>query len=167
MVRSRHTATRRKFLGTAAWVGAGLMIVPRHVLGRGQQAPSDTLAIAGIGCGGKGSSDLQGVASENVVALCDVDFRHAASSVAAFPDAKRYSDFRVMLDKERGIDAVTVSTADHTHAVIALEAIRRGKHVFCQKPLTRTIRECRALTGRTPAQFNSSDPSLSSLVRDN
>jgi predicted dehydrogenase len=121
------------------------MIVPRHVLGRGMKAPSDTLAIAGIGCGGRGSSDLQGVASENVVALCDVDFRHAASSVSAFPDARRYADFRVMLDKEPGIDAVTVATADHTHAVIALEAIRRGKHVYCEKPLTRTIRECRAL----------------------
>jgi predicted dehydrogenase len=145
MARSRRTATRRKFLGTAAVTGAGLMIVPRHVLGRGMQAPSDTLAIAGIGCGGKGTSDLQGVASERIVALCDIDFRHASSSVAAFPDAKRYVDFRVMLDEQPGIDAVTVSTPDHTHAVIALEAMRRGKHVFCQKPLTRTIQECQKL----------------------
>jgi predicted dehydrogenase len=79
------------------------------------------------------------------VALCDIDFRYARRTVERYPNAKRYADFREMLDKEPGIDAVTVSTPDHLHAVVALEAMRRGKHVFCQKPLTRTLEECRKL----------------------
>ena len=137
--------SRRSFVQTASVAAAGWTIVPRHVLGRGYQAPSDTLNIAGIGAAGKGASDIDGCAGENIVALCDIDFQHARSTVVKYPGAKRYTDFRVLLDEEPGIDAVTVSTPDHTHAVIALEAMRRGKHVFCQKPLTRTLEECRKL----------------------
>ncbi len=83
----------------------------------------------------------------NVVALCDVDEQRAAGSFQAFPSARRYKDFRVMLDKEaKNIDAVTVGTPDHIHAVAAMAAIRAGKHVYCQKPLTHTLHECRVLT---------------------
>ena len=137
---------RRQLLKGAAASAAAFTIVPRRVLGgAGYTAPSDTLNIAGIGIGGKGYTDLQGCNHENIVALCDVDFRRGARSAKAFPDAKHYSDYRVMLEKEPGIDAVTISTPDHMHAFIALEAMGRGKHVFCQKPLTRTVEECQAL----------------------
>ncbi|MEM1247815.1 MAG: Gfo/Idh/MocA family oxidoreductase [Acidobacteriota bacterium] len=137
---------RRRFLTTAAASTAGLTIVPRHVLGgAGYQAPSDTLNIAGIGAGGKGNSDINGCAGENIAVLCDIDFQRARRTVNQFPDAKRYTDYRRMLDAEDGIDAVIVSTPDHTHAMIALDAMQRGKHVFCQKPLTRTLEECRRM----------------------
>jgi len=112
-------------------------------------APSDTLYIAGIGAGGKGKSDLTSIAMNKkakIAFLCDVDDRMAVDSKKNFPDAKYYKDFRVMLDKERkNIDAVTVSTPDHTHAVIAMAAMQRGKHVYVQKPLTHDIYEARML----------------------
>ncbi|REJ85859.1 MAG: gfo/Idh/MocA family oxidoreductase [Acidobacteria bacterium] len=136
--------SRRTVLGLGA-AALGWTIVPRRVLGRGYQAPSDTLNIAAIGAGGKGYTDISSCEHENVVALCDIDFKRAARAVELFPDAARYGDFRAMLDAEPGIDAVTISTPDHLHAFQALEAIARGKHVFCQKPLTRTIEECQAL----------------------
>ncbi len=140
------TISRRKFIGGVAASAAAVTIVPRHVLGgHGFQAPSDTLNIAGIGIGGKGRSDVAGCDSENIVALCDVDSRRGAETFRRYPKAKRYTDFRRMLENEPAIDAVTVSTADHTHAVIAMTAMKMGKHVFCQKPLTRTISEARAL----------------------
>jgi predicted dehydrogenase len=88
----------------------------------------------------------------NVVALCDVDDARAAGSFKAFPKARRYKDFRVVLDKEaKNIDAVSVGTPDHTHAVAAMAAIKAGKHVYCQKPLTRTLHECRAVTAAARA----------------
>jgi predicted dehydrogenase len=138
--------TRRTFVKSAAASAAGLLIVPRHVLGGpGHRPPSDTLNIACVGVGGKGWEDAHGVAGERIVALCDVDDERAARTYTRFPDANRYRDFRRMLDAEPGLDAVTVSTADHTHAVIAIAAMLAGKHVFCQKPLTRTIAEVRKL----------------------
>lgn len=137
--------TRRSVLGATA-AGAGLMIVPRHVLGRGQEAPSDKLNIAAVGAGGKGRSDIEGVASENIVALCDIDWKRAEQAMNAHPDAPRYHDYREMFDTHGDeLDAVLVSTADHTHAVITAEALKRGLHVFTQKPLTRTIWEARML----------------------
>ena len=144
--------SRRRFLGTAA-AAATFTIVPRHVLGGpGYTAPSDKLNIACVGVNGKGQSDIQGVSTENIVALCDVDDEMMATTIredsAKNPQllkATKYRDFRVMLEKEKGIDAVTVSTPDHTHAVIAMMAIKMGKHVFVQKPLTHTIREAREL----------------------
>jgi predicted dehydrogenase len=139
------TVSRRDFVQQAALAGAGIAIVPRHVLGRGHRAPSDTLNIACVGVAGMGRSDVNGVSSENIVALCDVDWRHAASTFAAYPTPKRYKDFRRMLEEEPGIDAVTVSTPDHTHGVIAMAALQAGKHVYCQKPLARTLGEVRAL----------------------
>ena len=122
-------------------------IVPRRVLGgRGYVPPSEKLNIAGIGVGGQGGGDIDGVSSQSIVALCDVDERRAADTFKRFPEARQYRDFRVMLDREKGIDAVTVSTPDHVHAAAASAAIARGKHVFVQKPLTHSIYEARRLT---------------------
>jgi predicted dehydrogenase len=143
---NKTTISRRDFIGTAAMATAAFTIVPRFVLGgRGYKAPSDKLNIACIGVGGQGHSDLNNVSSENIIALCDVDDIRAAEAFSEFPKAKRYRDFRVMLEKEKDIEAVTVTTPDHNHAVIAMTAIKMGKHVFCQKPLTHTIHEARAL----------------------
>lgn len=126
------------------------MIVPRHVLGgKGYTAPSDRLRVAGIGVGGKGESDIAEFAKgpADIVVLCDVDERRAANSVKRFPKAKFYKDFREMLEKEhKNIDAVSVSTPDHTHAVAAMAAMQLGKHVYVQKPLTHDIYEARMLT---------------------
>lgn len=141
--------SRRSFLAAAA--GSALVtIVPRHVLGGpGFVPPSERINLAGIGAGGMGGGDIATHArlGANVVALCDVDDARAAGSFKAFPKARRYKDFREMLDKEaKNIDAVSVGTPDHTHAVAAMATVRAGKHVYCQKPLTRTLHECRELT---------------------
>ncbi len=137
--------SRRDFVRDAALFGAGITIVPRHVLGRGYRAPSDTLNIGCVGVAGMGRQDVNGVSGENLVALCDVDWRHAEGTFTAYPGPKRYKDYRQMLERESGIDAVTVSTPDHTHGVIAMAALQAGKHVYCQKPLARTLWEVRAL----------------------
>ncbi|MGQ0767466.1 MAG: Gfo/Idh/MocA family protein [Gemmatimonadota bacterium] len=132
-----------------------LTIVPRRVLGKSHRAPSDTLNVGCIGVGGMGFNDVRGMAGENVVALCDVDDRAAERAFALHPQAKRYRDYRQMLERESGIDAVTISTPDHMHAAIALAALRAGKHVYCQKPLARTVGEVRAIraeSARRPAQ---------------
>jgi predicted dehydrogenase len=142
-------STRRKFLAAAAG-GALTTIVPRHVLGgAGFLPPSERINLAGIGAGGMGGGDIATLArlGANVVALCDVDDERAAGSFKAFPQARRYKDFREMLDKEaKNIDAVSVGTPDHIHAVATMAAMRAGKHVYCQKPLTRTLHECREVT---------------------
>lgn len=138
--------SRRALLGGAA-AGWATMIIPRHVLGgQGKPSANEKLNIAGIGVGGQGGSDISGVASENIIALADVDDERAAATFKKFPNAKRYRDFRIMLEKEKSIDAVVVSTPDHTHAVAAMMAIKLGKHVYCQKPLTHTVYEARKLT---------------------
>jgi predicted dehydrogenase len=135
--------SRRHVLGAAA---VAAMIVPRHVLGgRGQTPPSETLNIAGIGIGGQGAWDLEQVASENIVALCDVDRDYAAHTFKKYPQARKHKDFRRMFDDQKGIDAVVIATPDHIHAVASMAAIVRGKHVYCEKPLTRTVYEARAL----------------------
>jgi predicted dehydrogenase len=142
--------SRRAFLSAMGGGALGVTIVPGHVLGGpGQTPPSERVNIAGIGAGGMGGGDIATVSrlGANVVALCDVDEVRAGGSFKAFPKARRYKDFRVMLDKEaKNIDAVTVGTPDHIHAVAAMAAIRAGKHVYCQKPLTHTLHECRELT---------------------
>jgi predicted dehydrogenase len=149
--------SRRKFLGASATAAAGMIVVPRHVVGATQKkkAPSDTLNIACVGVGGMGFSDTRGVRSENIVALCDVDDEMVANLLrsdrlepnekAMYEKAAKYRDFRRMLEKEKGIDAITVTTPDHNHAVIAMAAIKLGKHVYVQKPLTHTIKEARVL----------------------
>jgi predicted dehydrogenase len=143
-------SSRRDFIKNTSIAATGFFIVPRHVLGRGFVAPSDKLNIAGIGVGGKGESDLADFAKSpnaNIVTLCDVDDRQAVKSRGSFPKATYYKDFREMLQKEgKNIDAVSVSTPDHTHAVAALMAMQMGKHVYVQKPLTHDIYEARILT---------------------
>lgn len=141
-------SNRRHFVKSAATVGAAFHIVPRHVLGRGFTAPSDTVRLAAIGIGGKGDSDIAGIvkAGASVAALCDVDWRAGRKSFGRHPDARRFKDFREMFDVMAGeIDAVSVSTPDHTHAAATLMALRLGKPVFCQKPLTRTLGEVRTV----------------------
>ncbi|NWG13680.1 MAG: Gfo/Idh/MocA family oxidoreductase [Acidobacteria bacterium] len=137
---------RRTFIKRTA-AATGWVIVPRHVLGgRGYTPPSERLNIASIGAGGMAASDIKSCSKENIVALCDVDWANAARTFEAFPKAARYRDFKVMLEKEdKNIDAVIVATPDHTHAVAAMAAIRRGKHVYCEKPLCKTIYETRKL----------------------
>lgn len=146
-----HSSSRRNFIKQSALLGAAITIVPRHVLGGpGFTAPSDTLYIAGIGVGGKGTSDLTGFVKHpkaKIAFLCDVDDRMAVKSKENFPEAKYYKDFRTMLDKEhKHIDAVSVSTPDHTHFPAAMAAMEKNKHVYVQKPLTWSIREARLLT---------------------
>jgi predicted dehydrogenase len=142
--------SRRKFIKNASLVSAGFFIVPRHVLGRGFTAPSDKLNIAGIGAGGKGESDLFEFSKSpkvNIVALADVDDRQCKKSRDRFSKANYYKDFREMLEKEKNnIDACSISTPDHTHAVATLAAMQLGKHVYTQKPLTHDIYEARILT---------------------
>ncbi len=139
--------SRRQFLQSTVAVAA-FTIVPRHVLAQsGQNPPSDKLNIASIGVSGMGGGDVRSVAEgNNIIALCDVDYKHAAGTFKDFPKARKFKDFRVMFDSiEKDIDAVTVSTPDHVHAVAAMAAIRRGKHVYCQKPLAHSIHEIRQL----------------------
>jgi predicted dehydrogenase len=139
--------SRRGFLGRSVTAFATFSIVPGYVLGlRGQTPPSGKLNVACIGVGGRGGATLGGVSRENVVALCDVDENRSASAAEKHPAAKRYRDFRVMFDElAKTIDAVVVATPDHTHAVAAMAAIKRGKHVYCEKPLAHSIGEVRAL----------------------
>lgn len=143
------TMTRRRFLGTGLAAGALFSIVPGRVLGlAGQTPPSERLNIAAIGVGGRGASnigEIRKLGTANIVALCDVDEDRAAPMYKLYAKAPKYKDFRVLLDKEKDIDAVVISTPDHTHAVAALAAIQLGKHVYCEKPLTHTIHEARVL----------------------
>ena len=135
--------SRRAFLGSASALTA-FTFLPARVLGRGEASPNSKLNIAGVGIGGQGAWDLERVTSQNIVALCDVDWDYAAKTFKKYPDAKRYKDFREMLDKEKSIDAVVVGTPDHNHAIVSVTAIKHGKHVYCEKPLTRTVYEARA-----------------------
>ena len=177
--------TRRNFISTVGAASAAFTIIPRYTLGGiGYTAPSDMLNVAGIGVGGRGSSDINAIcppevderqvlkityddaAAEanttrpyyeeddeprkpeklaNIYALCDVDETRAFNTFKGFPKAKIYKDFRLMLEKEKSIDAVVIATPDHTHAVAAMMAMKMGKHVYCEKPLTHTVFEARAL----------------------
>ncbi|PYT67879.1 MAG: hypothetical protein DMG39_22785 [Acidobacteria bacterium] len=184
--------TRRKFLSNVAAGGAAAALVPRHVLGRGFTPPSDLLNIAGVGIGGMGRQNLINLSSQNIVALCDVDWGYADKGFERLdsdiqklrdrldhpapppgsgqpqppfdpvktkarldnmirlkaehlPKAKRYKDYREMLEKQKDIDAVLVATADHMHAPIALAAMDLHKHVYVQKPLTWSVEEARKM----------------------
>ena len=166
--------TRRDFIAGTTKCALGAMILPRHLLGGpGFRAPSATLNIAIVGAGGMGMSNMTRLVAENIVALCDVDFpfverslegrlrpregpqvdatREAARMAESrklqeiYTKAAKYADFREMLDKQKDIDAVVIATPDHTHAVIASAAMKAGKHVYVQKPLTYSVHEARAL----------------------
>jgi predicted dehydrogenase len=158
----KHTGiNRRTFMGQSAAAAFGALIVPRHVLGGpGFLAPSDMLNVAAIGAGGMGASNMGNLVSQNIVAICDVDDKSVESSFidregkpredraalkAAYAKAKRYKDFREMLDKQKDIEGVVIATPDHTHAPAAVMAMRMGKHVYVQKPLTYTVHEARVL----------------------
>ncbi len=157
----------RRGLWPAAAGGVASLVVPRHVLGGpGYQAPSDTLNIAGVGVGGMGRRYLRGCNSENVVALCDVDHDFAARVFRTYPKAAVYRDFRQLFDKEKEIDAVIVATPDHSHALITLAALAMGKHVYCAKPLTRTLREVRMVREAARRQKVATQMSVQSCGSD-
>ncbi|MDD4144632.1 MAG: Gfo/Idh/MocA family oxidoreductase, partial [Prolixibacteraceae bacterium] len=138
---------RRKFIRDLSSCGISLTVVPGiAVSGLGHTPPSDKLNIAGIGIGGKGSVNLRNMVEQNIVALCDCDFDYANRVFDTYPKAKKYKDYRVMLEKRKDIDAVVIATPDHTHALQAAAAMELGKHVYVQKPLTHTVWESRYLT---------------------
>ena len=156
-----NSVNRREFVKAAGIAGAAAVILPRHVLGGpGFTAPSDKLNVAAIGAGGMGAENMRQLTSENIVAICDINFDHVDGGLvdnngniregrealsAAYQKAVRYSDFRVMLEKQKDIDAVVIATPDHTHATAASVAMRLGKHVYVQKPLTWSVHEARVL----------------------
>ena len=118
--------------------------MPGVVLGlRAAGSPNEKLNLAGIGIGGQGGSDLGQMESENIVALCDVDQQHAAHIFKKYPKAKQFTDYRRMLDEMKEIDGVVIATPDHHHAFASMEAFKRGKHVYCEKPLTHSVWEAR------------------------
>lgn len=137
---------RRQFIGGIAAASA-FTIVPRHVLGgTAGPAPSDKLNIAGIGVGGMGRGNLENMESENIVALADVDWEYAKGTFEKYPNARRYKDYRLMLEEQKdNIDAVIIATPDHSHAAASVAAMQLGKHVYTQKPLTHTVYEARVL----------------------
>ncbi|MHC4097427.1 MAG: Gfo/Idh/MocA family protein [Planctomycetota bacterium] len=141
----RKTMSRRSFMGATASTAFAFSIVPGKVLGK--NAPSNKLNLGVIGASGRGGANLRGLQSENIVALCDADLERTKNSIRINSGAKVFRDFRVMLNKmEKDIDAVIVSTPDHTHAVAAMAAMKRGKHVYCEKPLAHSVYEVRKMT---------------------
>ena len=143
------SSTRRSFIKKTALTTLGISIIPRHVMGKGFIAPSDKLNIAVVGGGGKGYSDMLNTwnkGTSNIAAICDVDWNSASNAFKKFPNAKQFKDYRKLLDEMKDIDAITVSTPDHTHAVITLAAMQLNKDVYVQKPLTHSIHEARVLT---------------------
>jgi predicted dehydrogenase len=162
--KKNQALSRRKFIEKSSLAAAGFTIVPRYVLGgKGFTAPSDRVNIAAVGAGGKGRSNLSaasgwksedGSTQENVAALCDVDDQRAAESYQRYGQAKRFKDFRKMFDAMANeIDAVIISTPDHVHAAAAMAAMKLGKHVYVEKPLTHNIFEARKLT-EAARQYN-------------
>jgi hypothetical protein len=140
--------SRRKFIGNTALATAGFTILPSTVIsGMGHKAPSDKLNIVGVGVGGRGNAVLAGMKSENIIGVCDTDWRYSMPAFENYPNAKRYYDYRKMYDElGKDIDAVMVATSDHTHAIVAADAMTMGKHVYVEKPLTHTVYESRLLT---------------------
>jgi hypothetical protein len=143
----KTTFSRRTFLRASTLSGTGLLLLPSARLAFAYEANSK-LNVAGIGVGGQGRADLDNISGlgENIVALCDVDRKRAGDIFQKHPGAKAFTDFRRMLEEmDKEIDAVVVATPDHTHAVAAVAAMKRGKHVYCEKPLTRTVYEARVM----------------------
>lgn len=140
--------SRREFLKEGTIAAIGLTIAPSSILGKayGHTAPTDKLNILGVGIGGRGAADLQGMETENIIGLCDVDWKYAGHVFDKYPKAKRFNDYRRMYDELlKSADAVMVATADHTHAIIAADAMTAGKHVYVEKPMTLYVYESRLL----------------------
>jgi predicted dehydrogenase len=138
--------SRRSFLTRTTIASSAFMFVPSHVLGLGgAESANEKLNIGAIGCAGQAASDINNLKSQNIVALCDVDWAHAAGTFKQFPDAKKYKDYRKMLDEQKDIDAVIVAIPDHMHAFATMHAIKLGKHVYCEKPLTHSVWEARQI----------------------
>jgi predicted dehydrogenase len=145
LLMTRQTS-RRDFVKYAALAGTGFWVAGGSEAAQNPPGPNDRLNIAIIGAGGRGKNNLDAVArSENIVALCDVDEQRAAKAFGEHPKATRYTDFRVMLEKQKDINAVIVSTPDHTHAAASIMAMRMGKHCYCEKPLTHSVSEARLM----------------------
>jgi predicted dehydrogenase len=142
-MKSYRSQTRRKFLRDSAFLASGLALAAHGASPK--RAATDKLNIGIIGPGGRGWDNLQGVKTENIVALCDVDEARCKAALQQYPQAKRYKDFRLMLEQEKSLDAVVVSTPDHVHAIAAITAMRHGKHVYCEKPLAHSIYEARQM----------------------
>ncbi len=152
-MKSADQFNRRQALAAGA-AAAAITIVPRHVLGgAGHTPPSEKLNIAGIGVGNMGTGDIHNVSGENIVALCDVDQNALARNAAMYPKAKLHADYRKMLESQKNIDAVVIATPDHLHAVVSMMALKLGKHVHCQKPLTHSVYEARAI-GKAAKEAN-------------
>ncbi len=138
---------RRDFVKNVSASGLALTVVPSFtVSGLGHIPPSDKLNIAGVGIGGKGKTNLRNMVGQNIVALCDCDFDYADRVFKTYPKAKKYQDYRRMLEKQKDIDAMVIATPDHTHALVAAAGMELGKHVYVQKPLTHSVWESRYLT---------------------
>ena len=130
---------RRQMLKTTAAVGAGFWIAAGTAT-RAKDSPNEKLNLAFVGVGGRGGDNLKGLANQNVVALCDVDDQRAGKAYEQHPEAKKFFDFRRMLDElDKQIDGVVISTPDHTHFHPAAMAMRMGKHVYLEKPLAHTV----------------------------
>ena len=140
----RCPSTRRYFLRQAARAGAGTFLMIRP--SRGGQAPSAKLNLAVIGAGGRGWANLNAMAGENIVALCDVDRARLDRAASKFPGARTYVDFRELFDQENDLDGAVVSTPDHCHAPASVMAMKLGLHVYCEKPLTHSVHEARVMT---------------------
>lgn len=147
MSRTHHPArvTRRRFLQQATLTGAALLAAPRVVSCR---SPNDKLNVVIIGCGGRGAANMREMLGENIVALCDVSEPNLLKAAEKAPQARKFRDFRKLYDemKDGEFDAVVVSSTEHTHAFATLPALRRKKHVYCEKPLTHNLREARLIT---------------------
>jgi predicted dehydrogenase len=143
---------RRELLKSATLAGAGVWIAG-GAAPAADKSPNEKLDVAVVGCGHRGAANLGGVSSENIVALCDVDDRQAGKAFERYPRARKYRDFRKMLDEVgRRVDAVVVSTPDHTHAPAAVMAMKIGKHCYCEKPMAHSVHEVRTM--REVAQKN-------------
>jgi len=141
---SDRQISRRRFMGGLAIASAGFQVVPGYVLGLGGATPpSAKLNIAGVGVSGQGGHDISQFPAHNIVALCDVDWAHAAGTFKKFPKARQWKDYRKMLEEQKDIDAVVVATPDHVHAFASMAAMKLGKHVYCEKPLTHSVWEAR------------------------
>ena len=148
-MKSKMNESRRSFIKGAALTASAFTIVPRHVLGKGLKAPSDVLNVVGVGVGGMGRNNLANMVKKGeaqIVGLCDVDWKYSDKTFKDYPKAKKFWDFRKMYEEMKGdFDAVMVATPDHTHALAAAMAMKMGKHVYVQKPLTHSVWESRRL----------------------